>query len=304
MGFDISTLLKRTGRKTLDDRVTTLAAQTAYYSFFSLFPLLLFLAPLMTLLVDQGAMMQFVTGRLSAVLPPEALEPVTKVLTDGVFVDDAPGLMSIGAVLAAWSGSNIFRALTVALNLAYEVEEFRPWWRQQLVRLGMLAGGGTVMIVATVVLLAGDTIARAVGAAVGLGTQTVALWNFIQFPVAFAFVVLLAFLIYWLLPNVRQRKRHVLVAAIITSVLWLMATLLFRFYVQHFPPNPAYGVIGGIMILLTWMYVTMFVVLAVGELASEMHKGTGAVNGREGTTYFGRIVSGERPGQTSRTSAA
>jgi membrane protein len=117
----------------------------------------------------------------------------------------------------------------------------------------------------------------------------------------FAFLVALAFMTYWLLPNERQSRGQLLVASIVTAVLWVLATLLFRLYVQRFPPNPTYGVVGGIMILLTWMYYTMFVVLAGGELASELHHGTGAVEPRKGATYFGRIVSGDNPGRPSVT---
>jgi membrane protein len=64
---------------------------------------------------------------------------------------------------------------------------------------------------------------------------------------------------FYLLPNVKQRKAHVLTAAAATTVLWILATLLFRLYVNHFPPNPTYGVIGGVIILLSWMYYTMLV---------------------------------------------
>lgn len=300
MGYRVGTLVKATGREILDDRVSTLAAQTAYYFFFSLFPLLLFLAPLVTMAIDQATFIRLVTERLTDVVPGAAVQPVAMVLTDVVFVEDAPGLISVGILLAAWSGSNIFGALTTSLNLAYDVEEWRPWWKRQLVRLGMLLVGGTVILAATVAIVAGDNIVRAVAGTVGLGAAGVRLWTFLQYPVAFAFVVLFAFFTYWLLPNVNQRKSHALVGAVVASVLWLVATLLFRLYVQHFPPNPAYGLIGGIMLLLTWMYVSMFVVLVGGELAAEMHHGTGAIDTRSGATYFGRIATGENPGKVSR----
>ena len=67
----------------------------------------------------------------------------------------------------------------------------------------------------------------------------------------------------------------------ITTLLWIAATLVFRLYVNHFPPNPAYGLIGGVIILLTWMYYTMFVILIGGELASELHVGTGSIASTE-----------------------
>jgi YihY family inner membrane protein len=101
----------------------------------------------------------------------------------------------------------------------------------------------------------------------------------------------LTFFVYTLLPNVTQHKAHALIASAVTTVLWLFATLLFRLYIAHFPPNPAYGLIGGVIILLTWMYYTMFVVLVGGEFASELHHGTGAIAPDKGAIYLGRVVN-------------
>jgi membrane protein len=298
-GYRVGALLKATGKEILDDGVTSLAAQTAYYFFFSLFPLFLFAAPLLSLVVDKQTLMQVIVARISSAVPAEGVGAIDLVLKNIVFSKNAPGLMSIGLLLAAWSGSNIFGALMTALNTAYDVEETRSWWKRQLIRLGMLGVGGVVMVLATVIMLGGEDVARAVGSVLHLGGAAVMAWNIVQFPLAFAFLVALAFLTYWLLPNEKQSKGNVLVASIITALLWVVATLLFRLYVQRFPPNPTYGIVGGIMILLTWMYYTMFVVLAGGELASALQHGSGAVEPRKGATYFGRIVSGDHPGQPS-----
>jgi membrane protein len=298
-GYRVAPLLKKTGREILDDNVTSLAAQTAYYFFFSLFPLFLFAAPLLSLVVDRQTLMNVIMARVTSTVPAEGTAAIGLVLKNIVFSKNAPGLMSIGLLLAAWSGSNIFGALMTSLNTAYDVEETRPWWKRQLIRLGMLVVGGIVMVLATVILLGGEDVARGVGSFLHLGGAAVMVWNIVQFPLAFAFLVALAFMTYWLLPNERQSRGQLLVASIVTAVLWVLATLLFRLYVQRFPPNPTYGVVGGIMILLTWMYYTMFVVLAGGELASELHQGTGAIEPRKGATYFGRIVSGDHPSEAS-----
>ena len=90
-------------------------------------------------------------------------------------------------------------------------------------------------------------------------------------------------MLFKLLPNVQQRWSHVIIASTITTLLWIVATLIFRLYVQHFGSyNKTYGTIGGVIILLTWMYYSMFVVLVGGELASELHHGTGATEPHEG----------------------
>jgi membrane protein len=300
-GYNVGTLLRRTGKEILSDGIPGLAAQTAYYFFFSLFPLLLFLTPLLSLVGGRDQVMNFVLAQLLSMGNPESIRPIADTIRKAVYAENAPGLMSIGLVLGAWSGSNIFGALMTALNTAYDVEESRPWWKRQLLRLGVFVVGAIVMILATVTILAGEDIIDRVGMFLGLGHTGRLVWKIIQFPLAFAFLVALGFIIYYFLPNVKQDWRKVLVASTAMTILWLVATLGFRVYLQYFPPNPAYGFIGGVIILLTWMFYSMFVVLAGGELAAELHHGTGKAEAESGAVYHGRIVSDAPPDTSSVT---
>jgi membrane protein len=298
-GFRVGPLLKKTVREIGADKVPTLAASAAYNFFFSLFPLLLFLAPLLSLIGNKQQVIGFIMSQLTSVLPAEDAPAIREILQKVVFSSSAPGLMSIGLLLAAWSGSNIFGTLMGALNTAYGVQETRPWLKQQLIRLGTFALGGVIITLSTIVFLNGEGVANWLGGILHLGSAMIFIWTIVQFPLAIAGLVGLAFMTFYLLPNVSQRKGHVLLAASLTTLLWIAATLLFRLYVSHFPPNPAYGLIGGVIILLTWMYYTMFVVLIGGELASELHLGTGSVAPDKGAVYFGRIVTGSGPGSPS-----
>ena len=294
-GFRLGPLLKNTAREIGADHVTSLAASAAYNFFFSLFPLLLFLAPLLSVVGDKQAMVGFLMTQLTSVMPREQLEAIQPVLTNIVFAKNAPGLMSIGALLAAWSGSTVFGSLIGSLNTAYDVEETRPWWKQQAIRLGVFALAAVILILTTIIFLGGEDIANRIGGWLHLGGTFVTIWKIIQFPLAILGLFGLAFVMIYFLPNLKQRKAYALVGAGITTALWLFATLLFRLYIQHFPPNPAYGIIGGVIILLTWMYYTMFVMLVGGELASELHHGTGAIDPREGAVYHGRLVTDAGP---------
>jgi membrane protein len=298
-GFRVGPLLKKTFREIGEDNVTTLAASAAYNFFFSLFPLLLFLAPLLSLTGDNQRTIGWLMSQLTSVLPPAQLQAIRPVLESVVFSPSAPRLMSLGLALAAWSGSNIFGTLMGALNTAYDVQETRSWIKQQVVRIVTFVIGGVIMGVSTIVFLDGEGVANWLGNALHLGSAVIWVWKVLQFPVALAGLMALAFLTFYLLPNVRQHKSHVLVAAVVTTFLWIVATLLFRLYVNHFPPNPTYGFIGGVIILLTWMYYTMLVILIGGELASELHHGTGAIAPDKGAIYLGRIVSGSGPGSAS-----
>jgi|SRR4051812_1213690 membrane protein len=298
-GYRLGPLLRKTAREVGDDHITTLAASAAYNFFFSLFPLLLFLAPLLSLVGNKQEMLDWLMSQLMSVLPSENYKPVHRILSRVVFAPNAPGLMSVGLLLAAWSGSNIFGTLMGALNTAYDVRETRPWIRQQIIRLVGFAAGGFITVLSTVVLLYGESVLNWIASLVHLGGVALWTWKILQFPLAFACVTALAFMIFRLLPNVKQRNGQVLAAAVVTTLLWVLATLLFRLYLTRFPPNQAYGLIGGIIILLTWMYYTMLVVLIGGELASELHHGTGAVDPDKGAIYLGRVVTGGGPGSAS-----
>ena len=305
LGHRVGPLLRKTGKEILDDGVLGLAAQTAYYFFFSLFPLLLFSAPILSLLGDRQQVFGTLFGQLANALPPEAWKLVEGVLKDVVFSSAAPGLMSIGALLAAWAGSNIFSALMGALNRAYDVSETRAWWKRQLLALAAVPVAGVILTTATLVVLAGDHIARWLGNAGGVDAGSRSMWMVAQFPLAFLLLMGLAWLLFWFLPDVRQDWRHTLTAAVVTTLLWIIVTLVFRAYVQNIANyNTTYGAIGGVIVLLTWMYLSRIGMLVGGERAAELHHGTGAVHPRRGATLAGRITTGHAVASTDRIGEA
>src|SRR2546423_4618165 len=137
-GYNVGPLLKKTVKEIGQDRIPTLAASTAYYFFFSLFPLLLFLTPLLGIVGNGQQLMESMLSRLSTTLPADALSLLRKTLDEIVKSSGGAGVMSIGVILAGWSGSGIFGSLMEALNVAYDATETRPWWKQQLLRLACL----------------------------------------------------------------------------------------------------------------------------------------------------------------------
>src|SRR5438309_407086 len=122
-GFNVVPLVKQTVKEIGEDRIPSIAAETAYYFFFSLFPLLLFLTPLLGLVGNGQQLMESMLGRLSSTMPPDSLALLRRVLGEITTASGNAGIMSIGVLLAGWSGSNIFGSLMDALNIAYDVSE-------------------------------------------------------------------------------------------------------------------------------------------------------------------------------------
>ena len=279
-GYDVIALLRKTWNEIGKDKIAVFAAQMAYSFFFALFPLLLFFTALLSLVADKQIVMAEVNGRIAEALPGDVASLLGKTVETVIFARGAPGLLSFGLLTAAWSGSSVFGALRVALNEAYSVEETRPWWKQYALQLGMLLLAGVVIVLSTVILLNGEGIVGWLATHLGLQRMTAMVWMVVQFPLALAALVAVLWMLYYFLPNRRhQDKRILIVGSVVATVLFILATLLFRLYVQKFNQlNPAYGAIGAIMVLLTWMYYSSFVLLGVGELTAELQAGTGRID--------------------------
>jgi len=265
-------LLARVWRNILATDVLGLSAQTAYYFFFSLFPVLLFTAPMLSLVGNKEQTVGIIMQGIARSVPPDAYLLIQGVVNDVVFAKNAPGVLSVGAVLTLWAGSNVFSALSDALNHAFAVTETRPWWKRTLISAGFVVGAGVVGAIATVVFLDGEDVIGAIAGFVGLNSTARVIWIVLQFPITAGFVTLLAWGVYYVLPNLRLSAREALSGAVAATVSWVLVTLAFRLYVQHFGNyNKTYGTIGAVVVLLSWMYLTMLVVLSGGVLAAELH---------------------------------
>jgi membrane protein len=151
---------------------------------------------------------------------------------------------------------------------------------------------GVLVIIAAIVMLAGPNIIDRIAAAVHLSAAAKWAWMILQYPLAFGFLVLALYLIYYTLPDFPQHKWQIIVGSVVTAVLWVIATTLFRLYVIKFNKfNETYGTIGAVLLLLTWMYYSMVVVLAGAELNSELAKGTAEVAPEPKTGYDRKVAA-------------
>jgi membrane protein len=269
-GLTVVQLAKRVWNEISEDEVMDRAAALSYYFLFSLFPALLFLTSLLGLLPIPN-LMDRLMGYVEQALPGDAASLIQKTL--GEIVGGARGgLLSIGALTALWTASNGMASLINTLNVAYDVQEARPWWKRRLLSIGLTIAFSVLLIGAMVLLVFGGTIGQALGNVVGLGALALMVWNIVQWPLAIFFVMLGIALVYYAAPAVEHRKWYwVTPGSLFAVVAWVVMSLGLRFYVANFANyNATYGSIGGVILLMLWLYLTGVVVLAGAELNSEI----------------------------------
>lgn len=258
-------LLKKIFREAQKDRLTAEAAKAAYYFFLSFFPTILALFAL-TGIFGGDAAFGWIMDQLYAVLPGEAASYLSRFVLE-VTGQSRPGLLSLALLFTLWAASNVFVAIAEGLNVMYDIEEGRSWWKRRVIALAAL--------LLSLILLSGATAALVAGPELISLLQLAPAWHALRWPLAFALLTAMMWLIFYLLPNREQGRswRPNLIGALVGSSVWVLGTLGFRLYVANFADySRTYGFIGGIVVLLLWLYLTAAAILLGGEVAATLEQ--------------------------------
>lgn len=247
------------------DRINTEAASIAYYFFLSFFPLILTLFSL-TGLIGRKAAFDWIMNEFLVALPAEASTAIGEFVHQVTSTRSASAL-SIGLLLTVWTASNIFAVLADGLNKAYQAQRRHGWWKRRAMALALLLILAGALIVMAVIVLAGPAISKVL--------QLEASGSGLVWPLTFGLAVAMMWLIYYWLPNHDQSrsKRWILAGAVVGTMMWIGATLLFRLFLSYTSRFTAiYGLVGGIAAFLIWLYLTAMCVLVGGEIAAVMER--------------------------------
>ena len=162
-------------------------------------------------------------------------------------------------------------AIIDTLNQAYDIQEGRPWWKVRLMAIGLTIALAVFIVVSSALVLVGPTLAEKVAVWSHLGPAFEWTWKILQWPVVFVLVTLGIAMIYYFAPDAEQDWVWITPGSILATVLWLLVSLGFKFYVANFASYTAtYGIIGGVIVLMLWFYVSALAVLIGAEMNAEI----------------------------------
>ena len=263
--------LKLTYKEVDEDHVMAFAGNLTYKALFAIFPFLTFLLSLLGIF-NADNLVNTMVNKLSGVVP----ESATKFIEDqllGITQSQAESAFTFGAIvsiaLALWGVSGAFRSVMEAMNVMYEVEEDRPFWKVYGLSIFMSLAVVVLLLGSLVLVVFGESIGVAVADLVGLGSVFATVWSILQWPVV-ACVVLFAFaLIYYYAPAAEQRFRWISPGSIIAFVFWLIFSLLFSLYASTFGGNSyneTYGSLAGVIVLMLYVYYSALIMLVGAEM--------------------------------------
>lgn len=268
-------IAKKTLREFSKDQCPDLAAALTYYAVLSLFPAMLALVSVIGLFGDPQktttALLEIVRG----FAPAETTDTISGPVQELASAPAAGFTLVIGLATALWSASGYVGAFGRAMNRVYEIDEGRKFVKLRGTMLVVTLFSVVVIALLAGMLVLSGPIAEAVGGMIGLGGAFLTVWNIAKWPVMVGLIIVIIAVLYYATPNVKQPKfKWMSLGSAIALFVFLLASLGFGFYVGNFGNyNKTYGALGGVIVMLLWLWILNMALLFGAEFDAEMERG-------------------------------
>jgi membrane protein len=260
----------RTWRSITTDHVSVVSAGVAFFGLLALFPALAALVAIAGIVMTPAGVQERLAS-FAGVLPEEAASIVTDQAVSVAEAGSGAGWGAVlGFLLALWGASKGVKSIMEGMNIAYGEEEKRGFIRYNLIALALTL----FLIAGVIVALGAAVVAPAVASFIALPGWIEALLTYAPWPVLLVLTIFGLGVLYRFGPSREGAAwRWITPGAVVATVLWLVGTIAFSVYAANFGSYDAtYGALGGVIVLLTWLWLSAFAVLLGAEVNSEIER--------------------------------
>ena len=263
----LTALLRQAGAAWLDDDAPTLGAALAFYTLFSLAPVLIVAVSVAGLVFGHKAAQGEIVRQFQGLMGTQGATAIEVILQS----TNRPGLgvlataLSLIAILVGASGA--FNELQDALNIIWKVHSTKSFWRvalrHRVFSLGLVVATGFLLLTSLVITASLSAAERLVGTLLPISIVVLQSMNFVF---SFVVITLLFALMFKLIPDTIIPWRDVWMGAAVTSLLFTVGKVLIGFYLGHSALTSAYGAAASLVVFLIWIYYSAQILLFGAEI--------------------------------------
>ncbi len=250
-----------------EDNVAIVSAGVAFYAFLAVFPAIISLISIYGLAMDPQQI-QSQIAQLSSMMPEEAYGIIEKQVEE--FASTSGAALgwgtAIGILFSLWSANKGIKSLFTGVDIAYNTKNTRGFLKQNGLTLLFTLGAIILVIISMALIVAFPALVDQLG----LPSQIEDIISWLRWIVLALIVVFFLSLIYMHAPaRPRPRFKWVLTGAVLSTILWLIASWGFSYYVSNFGSyGEVYGSLSAVVVLLMWLFLTSFIILLGAEVNS------------------------------------
>ena len=301
--------LKRAFKKFSKDRCSMAAGSLAYHWFLALFPALIALLAVVSLVhLDATQVNNLVNGMGKAIPGTQSVfSTATKSATS--HTSGSLATVILGILVAVWSASGGMVALETALDVAYEVPTNAKFAKKRMKALILMVCTVVFGGIASIFIIEGGPLGTGIESHMPVhGTAFLVVWNVVRWVVTVILVSLLFSCYYYFGPNRETPKwQWVSPGGVIGTIIFLAASLGFSFYVAKLGNasyTKTYGALAGVVLLMFWLYLTGIAILLGGEINAETEREAAAQAGHPGAQASAQTVEeGSASASSNRASS-
>ena len=267
--------IKNIIKSVVDNDLFGMASEMGFMLVIGFFPFMLFLMGFFGWLGKHSFMiplMQF----MQKVMPEDIINLLQIVMNEVWFFSKGGLIATLGFCITVILSTNALAIVAKGLNRAYKIEDSRSFIYNRLLAFVMVFVNALILFLSINLIIFGKVIIQFLVTYIGLTAHVGNFVLFIRWPIAFIALFIMAYLQYYILPdlgnNEKLRRKSALPGAIFFTISWLLGSWGFSIYINNLHTyNFVYGTIGAFAVLMIWLYYTSILILVGGEINSQLY---------------------------------
>ena len=256
-------------RKSNYIEINSKAAEISFYLLLFIFPFLIFtistIVYIPTFTLNKSILI------MKNIIPESAFNIIISIINSAI-ENKSLGFLISSFILTLWTSSRLIRTLIRWMNKSYNVKETRSFIKVSIISFIFTFSILVVIFSSTILLVFGKFIGYFIFNLIRLDSIFIYIWNVLRYIVGILTIIIIMINLYKYTPNKSLKMKDVIPGSIISTLVWLSISFFYSYYANNFLNYEfIYGSIGGIIVLITWLYLSSWSILIGLEVNAQLY---------------------------------